>query len=426
MQKQSSKRIVASTPRKSQRMAAKKSKEVLKKQEVPKIDTKVVKKEAPKIEKTTEKQTPKAKVTSRKRRHSDVEKEATKAEAELKKKEKEWDAMLPDQYKKYRPRGYPLNLPEDTKQNFRVYCDGIYDLFHMGHMNQLKQCKEVFPNVTLVVGVPSDEVTWKNKGLTVLSDEQRCESLKHCRWVDEVIPHAPWSVTPEFLVEHKLDFVAHDDIPYASADSDDVYAAVKRMGKFIVTQRTEGISTSDIITKIIRDYDKYLLRNFARGASRHDLNVSWFKKNELEIKKHIDEFRQYWKKTNANLNNASKDLYCEVREYLRYSSSALKKINSNPSLNTFVDSANNNLNSTSSRATSPAAEPLSPATEFAMNYSGNRRSIIDSFKKWMFKRDSFDSEDSDRYSLENSKETSPDSEYSNDDAERPKRKRQKV
>ena len=44
----------------------------------------------------------------------------------------------------------------------------------------------------------------------------------------------------------------------------------------------------------------------------------------------------------------------------------------------------------------------------------------------MFKRDSFDSEDSDRYSLENSKETSPDSEYSNDDAERPKRKRQKV
>lgn len=366
------------------------------------------------------KQTP-----SKKRRHSEVDetpskKEQAKIEAAFKKQEEEWDKLVPEQYRKYRPVGYPLYLPEDTNQNFRVYCDGIYDLFHLGHMNQLKQCKEMFPNVTLVVGVPADEVTWKNKGLTVLTDKQRCDTLLHCKWVDEVIPDSPWCLNTKFLEEHNIDYVAHDDIPYASADSDDVYAPVKKLGKFLVTQRTEGISTSDIITKIIRDYDKYLLRNFARGASRHDLNVSWFKKNELEIKKHIGDFRQYWKKTNESLNNTSKDLYYEVREYLRASSSALKRINSSPSLS--------NLDTlTSSRSPSPTLEPLSPAAEFAMKYSGNRnnqpRSIISSFKKWVFKKDS---EDSELSHDEKARDTESDATQTEELEIKPQRKKQKL
>lgn len=43
--------------------------------------------------------------------------------------------------------------------------------------------------------------------------------------MDEIVTDAPWVVTPEFLERHKIDFVAHDALPYsdASGQSEDVY-----------------------------------------------------------------------------------------------------------------------------------------------------------------------------------------------------------
>jgi choline-phosphate cytidylyltransferase len=39
---------------------------------------------------------------------------------------------------------------------------------------------------------------------------------------------APWVITEEFLTKHNIDFVAHDDLPYAdnSGQTDDVYGPV--------------------------------------------------------------------------------------------------------------------------------------------------------------------------------------------------------
>ncbi|CAD5327973.1 unnamed protein product [Arabidopsis thaliana] len=148
----------------------------------------------------------------------------------------------------------------------RVYADGIFDLFHFGHARAIEQAK-------------------KSSGKTVMTESERYESLRHCKWVDEVIPDAPWVLTTEFLDKHKIDYVAHDALPYAdtSGAGNDVYEFVKSIGKFKETKRTEGISTSDIIMRIVKDYNQYVLRNLDRGYSREELGVSFVKEKRLRI-----------------------------------------------------------------------------------------------------------------------------------------------
>ncbi|RGP72324.1 choline-phosphate cytidylyltransferase [Fusarium sporotrichioides] len=208
--------------------------------------------------------------------------------------------------------GYKTN-PPPVGRPVRVYADGVFDLFHLGHMRQLEQAKKAFPDTTLVVGVTGDHETHKRKGLTVMSAAERAETLRHCKWVDEVIEDCPWVVTPEFLDANKLDYVAHDDLPYGADEGDDIYQPIKAAGKFLVTQRTEGVSTTGLITRIVRDYEKYIARQFKRGTSRQELNVSWLKKNELDLKRHVQDLRENitnnWSTTGQELGRELKQFW---------------------------------------------------------------------------------------------------------------------
>jgi choline-phosphate cytidylyltransferase len=147
----------------------------------------------------------------------------------------------------------------------------------------LQQAKHAFPSVYLIVGVCGDSDTLKYKGKTVMTEQQRAESVRHCRWVDEVVVGPPWILNQEFLDEYSIDFVAHDAEPYVSASSNDVYAFVKKLGRFRATQRTEGISTSDLINNIVSDYDDFVRRNLNRGYTRESMNVGFFKAQTLQI-----------------------------------------------------------------------------------------------------------------------------------------------
>ncbi|BFZ00749.1 hypothetical protein BsWGS_03788 [Bradybaena similaris] len=183
----------------------------------------------------------------------------------------------------------------------RIYADGIYDMFHTGHARQLMQAKMAFPNAYLIVGICSDALTLKMKGRTVMNDTERYEAVRHCRYVDEVVTDAPWTLDMNFLESNKIDFVAHDELPYTTGSEDDVYKFVKDRGMFLATERTDGISTTDVITRIIKDYDVYIRRNLARGYSHKELNVSYMKAKRLRLKDNVEKLETKLKDKGKNL-----------------------------------------------------------------------------------------------------------------------------
>ena len=66
------------------------------------------------------------------------------------------------------------------------YTSGVFDLFHIGHLNILRMAKEQCGH--LIVGVSSDELTIQLKGRPpVIPYEQRLAIVESIRYVDQVV-----------------------------------------------------------------------------------------------------------------------------------------------------------------------------------------------------------------------------------------------
>ena len=73
------------------------------------------------------------------------------------------------------------------------YTTGVYDLFHIGHLNIFKNAKKHCDY--LIVGVSTDEVVVKNKNKhPVIPFEERFEIVKAIKYVDEVVPQEDYSI----------------------------------------------------------------------------------------------------------------------------------------------------------------------------------------------------------------------------------------
>lgn len=62
----------------------------------------------------------------------------------------------------------------------------------------------MFSQYFLLFKVCSDDLTHKYKGFTVMNEDERYDAIRHCRYVDEVVRNAPWTLSPEFLAKHRV------------------------------------------------------------------------------------------------------------------------------------------------------------------------------------------------------------------------------
>eukprot|EP01084_Bolivina_argentea_P286263 491046_1 len=134
----------------------------------------------------------------------------------------------------------------------RVWMDGAFDMMHYGHMNAFRKGRAL--GTYLVVGVNSDESITQCKGSPIMRDEERLEAVRGCRWVDEVVSDVPYIMNEEYLnyviKKYRIDYFVHGDDPCV-VDGKDVYASAKELGKFLSIPRTEGVSTTDIVGRML-------------------------------------------------------------------------------------------------------------------------------------------------------------------------------
>lgn len=144
-----------------------------------------------------------------------------------------------------------LNMPLMTVCR-NVYCDGVYDLCHIGHKTLFKNALAM--GNRLFVGVVGDKDASSYKRPPIMTHAERCAEVEGCKAVTKVIPNSPcFGLTQEFLDEHQIHVVAYGEEyleRWPDPEDDIYYGYVRKIGIARPLPRTKGLSTSDLIRRI--------------------------------------------------------------------------------------------------------------------------------------------------------------------------------
>ena len=129
------------------------------------------------------------------------------------------------------------------------YTTGVFDMFHIGHLNILKRAKERCDY--LIVGVSTDEcvMSYKEKA-PIIPYEQRRAIVSAIKYVDEVVPQETMNKV-EFLKKRHFDVMFHGDEWKGTElykHYEEEFAKYGAIVEYI--PRTNGISSSELRKKI--------------------------------------------------------------------------------------------------------------------------------------------------------------------------------
>jgi len=139
------------------------------------------------------------------------------------------------------------------KRKIVGYTTGVFDLFHIGHLNLLRNAKSLCDK--LIVGVTTDElVSYKNKR-AVIPFNERCEIIRSIKYVDLVVPQENMDKY-EVWEKLKFDILFVGDDWYNTEKWNDIEEQFKKVGvKVVYFPYTKGTS-STLINQILIEQRK--------------------------------------------------------------------------------------------------------------------------------------------------------------------------
>ncbi len=129
------------------------------------------------------------------------------------------------------------------------YTTGVFDMFHIGHLNLLRRAKEQCE--TLIVGVSTDELvkSYKNKS-PIIPYEERIAIVEAIRYVDRVVPQKTMDKLDAWK-ELGFDAMFHGSDWQGSALYQDYEEQFKKVGVDLVfLPHTQGISSTQLAEKL--------------------------------------------------------------------------------------------------------------------------------------------------------------------------------
>ncbi len=140
-----------------------------------------------------------------------------------------------------------------TKKEIIGYTTGVYDLFHIGHLNLLKNAKAHCDK--LIVGVSSDKLAqYKNK-VPFICQEERMAIVEAIKYVDEV-------VLQEDLDKVKAWDKIHYDVLFVGSDWqgtdkwNEYERRLKEKGARVVYLPYTKSTSSTILQKTIKNFNE--------------------------------------------------------------------------------------------------------------------------------------------------------------------------